>query len=82
MMIRVRGSAGEACLFLVRQACSRSPGAHIILAIKTQNLLIDEIGHQPEPVQLEVLHFPRFLIREREPTPWEDVLPDWRFSRR
>ena len=44
--------------------------------MKTQDLLIDEIQHQPEPVQLEVLHFLRSLIREREQASWEDVLPD------
>jgi len=75
-MIPVRGSAGEVSLFPVRRACSRRPGARIILVMKTQDLLIDEIQHQPEPVQLEVLHFLRFLVREREQASWEDVLPD------
>jgi hypothetical protein len=44
--------------------------------MKTQELLIDEIQGQPEPVQLEVLHFLRFLIRERADASWADVLPD------
>jgi hypothetical protein len=41
----------------------------------TQDLLIDEIRRQPEPVQREVLHFLRFLVREREDDCWADVLP-------
>ena len=40
-----------------------------------QELLIDEIRRQPEPVQLEVLHFLRFLVREHEDASWADVLP-------
>ena len=40
-----------------------------------QELLIDEIRRQPEPVQREVLHFLRFLVRERDEEAWADVLP-------
>ncbi len=41
----------------------------------TQELLIEEIRRQPEPVQLEVLHFLRFLVREHDAESWADVLP-------
>jgi hypothetical protein len=41
----------------------------------TQELLLDEIRRQPEPVQREVLHFLRFLVRERDDEAWADVLP-------
>jgi arylsulfatase A-like enzyme len=41
----------------------------------TQELLIDEIRRQPEPVQREVLRFLRFLVRERDEESWADVLP-------
>ena len=44
--------------------------------MNTQELLINEIQRQPEPVQLEVLHFLRYLVREREDTSWADVLPN------
>ena len=42
----------------------------------TQELLIQEIKRQPEPVQREVLHFLRFLVRERVDATWADLLPD------
>jgi len=42
----------------------------------TQELLIEEIKGQPEPVQREVLHFLRFLVREQTDAAWADVLPD------
>jgi hypothetical protein len=41
----------------------------------TQELLIEEIWRQPEPVQREVLHYLRFLVRERDNESWADVLP-------
>jgi len=44
----------------------------------TQELLIEEIQRQPEPVQREVLHFLRFLVREYSDATWADVLPDRR----
>jgi len=42
----------------------------------TQELLIEEIKRQPEPVQREVLDFLRFLVRERGDSAWSDLLPD------
>lgn len=44
-------------------------------SMTTQELLIEEIRRQPEPVQREVLHFLRFLVRERDEQSWADVLP-------
>ena len=41
----------------------------------TQELLIDEIRRQPEPVQREVLRFLRFLVNARDEESWPDVLP-------
>ena len=41
----------------------------------TQELLINEIRRQPEPVQREVLDFLRFLVRQRDEESWADVLP-------
>ena len=43
--------------------------------MSTQELLIEEIRRQPEPVQREVLHYLRFLVRERDDESWVDVLP-------
>ena len=42
----------------------------------TQEVLIEEIKRQPEPVQREVLHFLRFLVRERIDATWADLLSD------
>jgi len=42
----------------------------------TQEVLIEEIKRQPEPVQREVLHFLRFLVREHSDATWADLLPD------
>ena len=44
--------------------------------MNTQESLIDEIRRQPEPVQLELLRFLRFLVREQSDGSWSDVLPD------
>ncbi len=44
--------------------------------MSTQELLIEEIKRQPEPVQREVLHFLMFLVRQREESQWSDLLPD------
>ena len=38
-------------------------------------MLIEEIKHQPEPVLREVLHFLKFLERQRAQEDWADVLP-------
>ncbi|MCY2992479.1 MAG: DUF2281 domain-containing protein [Planctomycetota bacterium] len=43
--------------------------------MSTQEMLIEEIKRQPEPVQREVLHFLQFLVRERQDESWTDVLP-------
>ncbi len=44
--------------------------------MSTQELLLEEIQHQPEPVLREALHYIRFLARQREEEKWADVLPD------
>ena len=43
--------------------------------MSTQELLMDELKQQPEPVLREVLHYTRFLARQREEDKWADVLP-------
>jgi hypothetical protein len=37
--------------------------------------LIEEIRHQPEPVVREVLHYLKYLERQRAQEDWTDVLP-------
>ena len=41
----------------------------------TQELLVEEIKRQPEPVLREVWHYLKFLTRQREEEQWADVLP-------
>lgn len=36
---------------------------------------MEEIKHQPEPVLREVLHYLKFLERQRQEEAWADVLP-------
>jgi len=36
---------------------------------------MEEIRHQPEPVLREVLHYLKFLARQRADEEWADVLP-------
>ena len=43
--------------------------------MSTQEMLIQEIQRQPEPVLREVLHYLKFLERKREEEAWSDVLP-------
>ena len=43
--------------------------------MSTQEILVEEIKHQPEPVLREVLHYLKFLTRQREEEAWADVLP-------
>jgi hypothetical protein len=43
--------------------------------MSTQELLIEEIKRQPEPVLREVWHYLQFLARRREEEAWADVLP-------
>ncbi len=38
-------------------------------------MLIEEIKRQPEPVLREVLHYMRFLERQRAQEEWTDLLP-------
>ena len=44
-------------------------------AMSTQEILVEEIKHQPEPVLREVLHYLKFLARQRADEEWADVLP-------
>jgi hypothetical protein len=41
----------------------------------TQEILLEEIKRQPEPVLIEVWHYLKFLTRQREEEAWADVLP-------
>ena len=43
--------------------------------MSTQEILLEEIKRQPEPVLREVWHYLKFLMRQREEEAWADVLP-------
>lgn len=43
--------------------------------MSAQEILLEEIKHQPEPVLREVLHYLKFLNRQREEEAWADILP-------
>ena len=43
--------------------------------MSAQEILIEEIKRQPEPVVREVLHYLRLLERQRAQEEWADVLP-------
>ena len=43
--------------------------------MSTQEMLIEEIKRQPEPVLREVWHYLKFLERNRQEEAWSDVLP-------
>jgi hypothetical protein len=43
--------------------------------MSAQEMLIEEIKRQPEAVAREVLHYLKFLERQRELEDWADVLP-------
>ncbi len=43
--------------------------------MSAQEMLIDEIKRQPEPVLREVLHYLKYLARQREEEAWADVIP-------
>ena len=48
---------------------------HPFSVMSTQEMLAEEIKRQPEPVLREVLHYLKFLARQREEEAWADVLP-------
>jgi hypothetical protein len=41
----------------------------------TQDILLEEIKHQPEPVLRELRHYLKFLTRQFEEEKWAGVLP-------
>jgi hypothetical protein len=43
--------------------------------MSAQEMLLEEIKRQPEPLLREVLHYMRFLERQRAQEEWADVLP-------
>ena len=43
--------------------------------MSAQEMLIEEIKHQPETVLREVLHYLKYLERQRAQEEWADVLP-------
>jgi len=43
--------------------------------MSTQEKLIEEIKHQPEPVLREIWHYLKFLQHQRADEEWSDVLP-------
>jgi hypothetical protein len=44
-------------------------------SMSAQEILIEEIKHQPETVAREVLHYLKFIERQRAQENWADVLP-------
>ena len=45
--------------------------------MSAQEMLIEEIKHQPEPVVREILHYLRFLERQRDmETPMDSLIAD------
>ena len=52
-----------------------APFANAIHLELGKQFLIEEIKHQPEPVLREVLHYLKFLERQRAQEEWADVLP-------
>src|SRR5690349_13821944 len=48
---------------------------HIRCDMSTQEMLLEEIKKQPEPVLREVLHYLQFLARQRKEDAWADILP-------
>ena len=43
--------------------------------MRSQEVLLQEIKKQPEPVLREVLHYLNYLTRQRAEEAWADVLP-------
>lgn len=43
--------------------------------MSARDILTEEIKRQPEPMLREVLHFMKFLERQRAQEEWDDVLP-------
>jgi len=43
--------------------------------MSAQEILIEEIKRQPEPVLREILHYLKFLERQRAQEEWADLLP-------
>ena len=43
--------------------------------MSTQEILAEEIKNQPEPVLREVLHYLKYLSRQREEEAWADLRP-------
>ena len=43
--------------------------------MSAQEILIEEIKRQPETVARELLHYLKFLERQRADEEWSDVLP-------
>jgi len=50
-----------------------NPADNFIVSAK--EMLMEEIERQPEPVLREILHFVKFLERQRAQEEWADVLP-------
>ncbi len=48
---------------------------HSQIVMSTQEILVEEIKKQPEPVLREVLHYLKFLERQRAEEAWADILP-------
>ena len=63
------------CLARLEISLARLQQAGHFCGVSTQEMLVEEIKRQPEPVLLEVWHYLKFLTRQREEEEWADVLP-------
>ena len=46
-----------------------------VCPMSAQEMLLEEIKRQPEPLLLEVLHYLKFLARQGADAEWADLLP-------
>jgi hypothetical protein len=58
-----------------RTRLARRARTRYVPGMSTQEILLEEIKRQPEPVLLEVWHYLKFLTRQREEEARADVLP-------
>ncbi|HEX7618716.1 MAG TPA: hypothetical protein VF480_08360, partial [Verrucomicrobiae bacterium] len=58
-----------------KQQLALDKNSWIICDMSAQEMLIEEIKRQPEPVAREILHYLKFLERQRAQEDWADVLP-------
>jgi hypothetical protein len=69
-----RGEGGR-WLKLCERQLAQTCRVGIITCMSAQEILLEEIKHQPEPVLREVLHYLKFLTRTRAEEAWADLTP-------